>query len=467
MSISEWFARQIGYPAHEWLRGRRTLHEMERLARIAVDPPALAQRECAERLRDLLEFAARKLPYYAELFAERGVDPAGEDVYAELARLPVLHKAEVRANAEAMTYANVPGGLQPCVSGGTSGDTLHFYVDRVRQAQSMGARLFMHELLGVRPGDRRMWLWGSPIDLKASSLRRWRDRLINEVVLDAFDMSAAQMEAYLAQIVAYRPRLIVGYTSAVALLARYAAHRYPAERFADLRVIVLTGDEVHPEHRAVISSAFGCRVVSEYGSREVGLIAHECPRGRMHVISPHVYVEITQNDERVRPGICGNITCTNLNTRAQPLIRYYLGDIGALTSTACDCGLPWPVLQVLGARITGFVALPNGRLCHGHLLAYLVRADPCVVEFKVYQRALDRFEVLLVVNRSFTPATMAGIRQRFEQYFGRRVRVECRVVDHIPPDPSGKRRHVISDVAADYKQFDVLPTLAALKELCS
>ena len=462
MSVFEWFVRNLGYPAHERLRGRRTMHEMRRLAQIAADPPEMVAADCALRLRDLLQFAARRLPYYKKVFAAHGVNPNADDVYAELAKLPVLHKVDVRVNAAGMTYPNVPGGLQPCVSGGTSGDTLHFYIDRVRQSQSMGARLFMHELFGVRPGDRRMWLWGSPIDLKSSYVRRWRDRMINEVVLDAFDMAPAQMDVYLERIVAYRPRLLLGYTSAVALLARYAAGRYGPDSFPDLRVVVLTGDEVHPEHREVIAQTFGCQVVSEYGSREVGLIAHECPRGKLHVLAPHVYVEVTQGSERIRPGVCGNITCTNLNTRAQPLIRYYLGDIGTLATTGCDCGLPFPVLQIIGARITGFVALPGGRLCHGHLLAYLVRVDPCVVEFKVYQRALDAFEVLLVVDRDFTPATISGIQRRFAQYFGPRVSVDCRVVDHIPPDPSGKRRHVISDVAPEYRRFDVLHTLEAV-----
>lgn len=454
MSLSEWAVRHFSYPAHERLRGRRTLQEMRALGRLATLSPALVQQDGATRLRNLLRFAADKLPYYGQVFAHVGVVPDAEDPYAELAKLPLLHKADIRRHAPQMVYADVPGGLQPCVSGGTTGDTLHFYIDRLRQAQTMGARLFMQQLLGVQPGDRRAHLWGSPIELKQSRIRRWRDRLLNEIILDAFEMSAAQMDAYLKRIVVFRPRLIYAYTSAMVLLARYGAAQYGPRDFPWLRAIVVTGDEVTSEHRALIRQTFGCRVAAEYGSREVGLIGHECPFGRLHIIAPHVHVDITREDVCLPFGQCGNITCTTLNTRAQPMIRYRLGDVGTRSTAQCGCGLPFPVLEIAGARITGFVAMPDGRLRHGHLVAYLVRADPCVVEFKVFQRTLNRFEILLVVDHQFTSATIPAIEARFRRYFGPAVCIACRVVDHIPPDPSGKRRHVISDVAPQFERFE-------------
>ena len=219
---------------------------------------------------------------------------------------------------------------------------------------------------------------------------------------------------------------------------------------------VLTGDEVLPEVRREIADVFGCRVVSEYGSREVGLIAYECARGKLHVLSPHVHVEIVRNGRSVAAGEAGSIVCTNLNTRAQPLIRYALGDVGILSDVSCDCGLPLPVLEIEEARVTGFVALPDGRLCHGHLVAYLVRSDPRVLEFKVFQRALNAFEVLLVVAGDTQEDVCAGVCERFRRQFGADVRVECRIVDNIPPDPSGKRRHLVSDVAATRAEPEIM-----------
>jgi phenylacetate-CoA ligase len=442
------------FPLHERLRGRATLRELRQLVELAALPPDQLRSVVAGRLKELLRFAGTHLPYYGEQFARYGVDPDGEDPFGELSRLPVLEKADVRANAPRMIWQAVPGGLIPSVSGGTSGDTLHFFIDRVRAAQSMAARLFMQMQFGVMPGDLRFWLWGSPIELKRSRLRAWRDRLINEVVLDAFDMSPQTAQAYLQRIAAARPRVLIGYTSAVARLARQALGSARRQDFEGLALVVVTGDEVHPEHREIIAKAFGCPVASEYGSREVGLIAHECPHGRMHVIAPHILVEVVQRGRSVREKP-GRIVCTNLNTRAQPLIRYALGDVGRLVDGVCECGLPFPLMEITAGRITGFLALPDGRLRDGHLVAYVIRSDPGVADFRVYQRAVDRLEVLITVNERFTPATVEGIRTRLGQYLGPQVRVDCRVVSSLPPDPSGKRRHLVSEVAAGYLDFEL------------
>ena len=76
--------------------------------------------------------------------------------------------------------------------------------------------------------------------------------------------------------------------------------------------------------------------------------------------------------------------------------------------------------------------------------------QPGIVEFKTLQRELDSFEVLLAVDGRFDPATIPRIQQRYRELFGPRINVDCRVVERIPPDPSGKRRYVVSDVALNY-----------------
>lgn len=457
MSLGEALARRLFFPLHERLCGRSTQRQAQSLARLAARSPAQLDGECQSRLRELLTFAA-SLPFYRARFLRHGVCPAARDARRELERLPALTKAEVRENAAGMIWTRVPGGLQPCVSGGTSGDTLHFFVDRMRQSQSMGARLFMQSLFGVRPGDRRMWLWGSPIELQRSRMRRVRDRLINELVLDAFEMSSDAMDAYLSRMAAYQPRLLIGYSSAVARLAAHAQRRYTPADFPQLRVAVLTADEVTAAQRAVVTRVFGCPVASEYGSREAGLIAHECPHGAMHVISPFVHVEIMNAGRSAAPGEVGAIVCTNLGTRAQPMLRYAIGDVGALGPADCPCGLPLPTLSIRAARVTSFIALPGGRLCSGHLAAYLVRSDPRVCEFRVIQHELTRFEVLLSTERGGAAQAILGIRQRFRACFGPDVRVHCRTLAQIPPDASGKRRPIVSHVATCAERFDIVPT---------
>jgi len=446
--------RQVTYPLHEYLRGRPTLHELRALRRSSA--PGCRSSDSALRLRRLLVFAHRRLPYYRDLFTRCGVDPLGADPYAELRKLPVLTKNDVRAADLRAVWPDVPGGLIAATSGGTTGDTLYFYMDRRRQAQDLAARLFLQSLFGVQPGDRRLHLWGSPIESRAGRLRAWRDRLLNEKLLNAFDLSPARLDEYLSRVLRFQPRVLYGYPTALALLAQHAARHLGPRDFSWLRLVVTTGEELTPDQRNQLRATFGTPVASEYGNREVGIIAHDCPAGQMHIVSPHVFVEVLSGGQPAAPGTCGEIVCTTLNVRAQPLIRYRVGDVGRLTGEACSCGLPWPVLKLEGGKIAGFLALPDGRLCHGAVSSYAVNGLPGIVRFRTHQRRLDWIEVSLVVNEHFQPGSCERIRQRYQKLFGPRVQVDCRIVADIPADPSGKRRHVVSDVAPNYFEFKVV-----------
>ncbi|MEW6198901.1 MAG: glycosyltransferase [Planctomycetota bacterium] len=487
----------VTYRLHEWLRGRPTVREYRWLATLPALSPAELERDVQRRLRELLRFAGGAprspetnttmdatfpqplpgreggrngtsrvhsqaggtktlpapaggtptLPYYAQAFRRCGVNPDGDDPFAELRKLPPLTKRDVRDHGDAMTWRDVRGGLRPASSGGTTGDTIYFHTDAVRQAQDLAARLFMQGLFGIRPGERRLHLWGSPIESRGGRLRRYRDRLLNEMLLDAFDLSPARLDAHLRRLCRFRPAVVYGYTTAVTLLARHSTARFRPGDFDWLRLAVLTGEEILPEHVAMVQSAWGCAVAAEYGNREVGLIAHECPRGRLHVLSPHVLVEIVQDGRPVPAGQCGEIVCTPLNTRAQPFLRYRVGDVGRLVPEPCPCGLALPVLRVEGGKIAGFLTMPDGRLCHGAVSSHALKGLPGIVAFRTHQRRVDWIEVLLVVNAAFEPQAIETIRRRYRVLFGPHVRVDCRIVDEIPPDPSGKRRHVISDVS--------------------
>lgn len=444
--VYEYLVRTTIYPLHERLRGRRTVEKLHALRRLMRHAPAELQRFVDQRLVETLQFARRNLPFFAEIELRDADSPAHAGARAALSRLPVLSKADVRRHSDELTWPDVPGGLVPASSGGTTGDTLHFHIDRIRQAQDLAARLFMQSLFGVLPGARRLHLWGSPIEARARWLRRVRDRVINERLVSAFDLSPRRLDAYLDVLAGWQPAVVYGYPSALAALAHHAIERARTLPPGPLRLVVLTGEEIYPQQREVIQAAFGAPVASEYGNREVGLIAHECPHGNLHVITPHVCVEILRGGEPAALGQTGEIVCTTLGTRGQPMIRYRVGDLGRLLEHGCTCGLPLPLLKLEGGKVSGLLRLPDGRLCHGAVSSYAVQGLPGIRAFRTHQRSRARIDVLVEADERFTSAAAETVRQRYRKLFGPAVQVECQVVERIPPDPSGKRRHVISDV---------------------
>jgi hypothetical protein len=72
--LSTLLVRHAMYPLHEWLAGRDTLSELDRISAAARLPTSQAQRALSQRIRRTLRRAART-EYYARLFATLGVDP--------------------------------------------------------------------------------------------------------------------------------------------------------------------------------------------------------------------------------------------------------------------------------------------------------------------------------------------------------------------------------------------------------
>jgi phenylacetate-CoA ligase len=459
MSLCEQLVRRVAFPLHEWACRRPTLRCMEdSLACLRQDAREL-ERLQADRLKRLMAFARAQLPFYADRFRAAGIAAVATDPLAKLRRLPTLDKAAIRAAGATMVTADTGGGLLPAVTGGTSGDTLHFYFDRRRAAETMGARLAVQAAFGVRPGDRRAFVLSSPVETQVSRLKHGRNRLINEFVCNAFVMDEARAALVLRQLKRYQPRLIYGVSSALTMLLRHAAAAgVTAGDLPALRVVVATGEPVTAELRALTESVLGVATASEYGSREAGLIAHECPAGQVHVLTWQVVLETLIDGQPVTPGAVGELVVTPLHCYAQPLLRYMQGDLGRLTNESCSCGWALPVLELCNARTRDLIRLSDGRTCSGALAGHICRNHPDVIAYRVFQRALSVFEVWLVAKEAARKEIADQIRANCRHYFGPQVETRIRHVAEIPPLPSGKRSDFVCDLPPDGLGRGFVPT---------
>jgi len=432
-------------PLHEWSKGKPTFPRLRELERSQWLSPEAMRSLQLERLRALLAFAAEHSPYYRDAFAGVGVDPGRLAALGDLARLPLLDRETVRARFDDLRSRAPLGRLQRRSSGGSSGSPVTVLVDMERMGLQEACRLRAHRWFGVEPGEREIILWGSPLELGAQDrVRALRDRLTNSRLLSAFDLGEAALATHLAEIQRVRPAKMYGYASALHVLAQYA-ERQSAPPPRGLRAIFATAEPLFDFQRKALQSAFGCAVATEYGCRDGGLIALECPEGGLHVAAENVVVEILDPDAEGR----GEIAVTNLASRAFPMIRYRTGDVGSLDPAACRCGRGLPLLRSVEGRQTDFLVTPRGRVLHALSVIYLLRELPTLDAFRVVQEAIDRVVVWLQPVRPLSAAERDEIRSRFELLLGAECRVEIEEVVALPRTPSGKFRYVESKVAAD------------------
>jgi phenylacetate-CoA ligase len=447
MSVPAWFARGV-FRAQEAAMHRPTFAVLKQLE----DSQWLSREDVsalqAARLNALLQTALTHSPWHADRIRRAGLAEAvgaGTVTLADLARLPTMDKRDARDNVEQLVWRDVPGGVFPYTTGGSSGEPLIFHFGRARQAADAAGRVRARRWWGVEPGDREVYLWGAPVELnRTDRIKTLRDRLVNQLLLNAFEMSPARMDDYLDAITRWNPKAIYGYASSLTLLAAHAEERGVKLKLPALRVVSSTGEPLFPHQRELIERVFGVPVSVEYGARDAGLMALESPDGVLLQMSETHIVEVL--DDAGQSAEEGEAVITTLVSQAQPFIRYRTGDVVRRSGRADPGGRGLDVLDAVVGRQTDFIIAADGRIMHALALIYVLRAVPGVGQFKLIQHAIDRLEVQVVPDARWNEAAGTAVVQGLRARLGDALKVELRLLDAIAPEVSGKHRYVVSRV---------------------
>lgn len=448
MSLYSTMVSALLFPLHERLKGHGTraiLHELERSQ--WQSPAALAALQM-ESLRALLARVATQVPYYRELFARHSFAPGDFTSREALAMLPLIDKATIRANAAAWTATNARG-LVALSTSGSSGEPLHFRLGKHRISFDIAARWRATRWWGVDIGERELVLWGSPLEAAAQDrIRALRDALLRSRLLPARDLGPARLDAIVHELRAFRPRMLFGYPSALARIAFHAEAR--GQRMDDLgiRVAFCTSEVLRPEWRAAIARVFGCGVADEYGARDAGFIARECPQGGMHITAEELIVEVVDAHGRpLPPGHEGEIVVTNLAGPEFPFIRYRTGDRGTLADRPCACGRGLPLLEGISGRANDGLLAVDGSWVHGSAVNHALRELPGLQAYRIVQDAPTHLGITVAAHPPLPAAATEGLAAHVRRLLGAQMRVDIAQVAHIPPEANGKFRHIVCRVA--------------------
>ncbi len=443
--------RNILFPAHELMKGHKTMSFLKELEKNQWNTPEELKELQLRKLRELLEYVDKTVSYYHGLFCKVGLDPKNINNLEDIQALPFLRKDNIRDEKDRLISSEAVG-LSKSNTGGSTGTPLVFYLGKRRVSADVSAKMRVTRWWGVDIGDPEIVIWGSPVELsKQNRLRSIRDRLFRTHLLSAFNMSSEKMMEYLSFIKNFRPKHVFGYPSSIYLICKFAQKE--GVRLDDLgvRVVFVTAEKIYDYQRQLISESFGAPVANGYGGRDSGFIAHECPQGGMHITAENIILEIIDKEGRVLPsGNRGEIVVTELESHDFPFIRYRTGDVGVLSDDSCPCGRGLPLLKEVEGRTTDFIIAPDGRIMHGLSLIYVLREVQGIEEFKIVQEDLDNFVVQIIKTPSFDNSIEEKIRKGFQERLGNDIIVRFNYPEEIKAEKSGKFRYVVSKVAEAY-----------------
>jgi phenylacetate-CoA ligase len=397
-----------------------------------------------EKLQALLRHAFETTPYWRDLAKELGAEPEDFKSSADLARLPTLSKDVIMAEQERL-HAEDPGSgrVTEKSTGGSTGRNIWIKVDIGTHDRRRAAGMLTETWDDVHHGTRLATLWGSPLDAKPSLAARIYDNLANRVFYSVYGVTDETLDRYLDELARFKPEVISSYPSILSHLARRAGKERC--RALGARVIYSSAEVLFDDTRAEIEELFGAPVRNRYATRELGIVASDCPEGAgMHLMDMRFFVE---TGEPAAPGEPAELIVTDLDNRAFPMIRYRIEDMGRLIEGACPCGRPFRRLASLDGRTMDVIQTPDGRMFGGTFFSLLFRpADRTVEQFQVVQESIDRLHIRIVPGPNYGPERRSIILGHIKEKMGEALKVQLDEVDQIEPLPSGKHRFVVSKV---------------------
>ncbi|WP_223550143.1 phenylacetate--CoA ligase family protein [Aestuariivivens sp. NBU2969] len=361
-----------------------------------------------------------------------------------------------------MTKSDLQQPLETLLSQGFTKNNV--YIDKTSGASGhpfiFSKDKFCHALTWAVIQDRFGWFdidfnstkqarfYGIPLDKKGYYKERLKDFMSNRIRFNVFDLSDRAFEQWIAIFKNKPLEYLNGYTSPIVQFARYLQRKNMVLKTVcpTLRVCIVTSEMLFKGDKILMETQFGVPVINEYGASELDLIAFENPKGNWQVNSESLFVEVLDDDNNPLPyGEDGRLVITSLYNKAQPFIRYDIGDIGTLSK---DSSLKSPILEKLIGRTNDVIVLPSGKKAAGLTFYYItkriIEKDSSVKEFVIEQLKLDTFKVIYLSCKALSEKTIKAIIVEMENYLEQGLQIEFEKVDKLIRSKSGKLKQFTS-----------------------
>lgn len=416
-------------------------HRRKELIRTQYFDEFALERYQFQRLREILEYAYRNVPFYTDLFRQLDLHPSHFKCLEDLTKLPILTKHDVRSAGRRLVSSGFHRWmLRTAYTGGTTGAPMRI----TRDLHSIGnEHAFVRrqwDWAGIGLNDRCAHLTGRLVvspEKNQGRLYRY-DASLKELILSTYHLSDAVIPQYLEAMRAYGVVGLVAYPSAALTLARGCL-----ERNIDLplRAVLTSSETLNDIAKQIISEAFKCPVFDFYGSAERVCYIHTCEQKTYHIVPEYGITElvpVSNSDSACR------IVATGFWNRAMPLIRYDLEDQVVPSKERCSCGRVFPVVQCILGRPSIFLQTPSGRRLGTALLTHLLYGVSNIYESQLVQDAVDHVYMRYVPLPEFSDVDLNILRALVTQHLPSELKVDLVKVDAIARTNSGKFLPILS-----------------------
>jgi phenylacetate-CoA ligase len=416
------------------LIGGSMMSELRKLRKMKGDPSF--QRE---KLKNILQHAVKKSPYYRDLNI-----PFSEDPVTFLKKFPILTKQILRQETDRLLTMPIHGLSREC-SSGTSGFQSIVYWTKHEQSQHRATQLLWWEWAGLRMGDPILQTGITP---NRKLVKGIKDKLLNTYYLQAFSHSEEDVKKAFDWVKTKKDPVLAGYASSLYVLAQFAEKMGEQLSF---KTAISWGDKLFPHYRKQIERVFNTHVHETYGSAEGLMMGAQKDLDYMYLMNQNVYVELVDDQgNEVPEGEMGHVVVTSLNAYAMPLIRYRIGDLARMLpreNYPAKRTLDYPIIEKVIGRDTDLVRTPGGKMLVVHSFTGIFEHIPEISQFRITQEKLTGITVEFVAGDGYHEQLLDRIREKIGENIREAFDIEFIERNQIPPSASGKPQLIISKIS--------------------
>jgi len=398
-------------------------------------------RNAERRVIKEVQMAYANVPYYRHKYDQYGVDMKSIKTLADLQKLPVITKDEIREQFPEGIISK-QYDINQCHYSATTGSTgrsLPFIFSKATFAFYIATGVRLYTMIGYRPWHKLVYIKYTPLEYP-----RFGPFFRTEHI-----PSTIPVDEQIAMLRKMKPDLLIGYASLIYEIAL----RMTPEDLKSIRpkFIGLNSELSNKDQRELISQIFNCPVYDEYSTEETWMVASQCKKGKYHVFIDNVWVEyLDKSGNPVKPGEEGEIYLTTTRSPAMPFIRYRIGDLGRESTQTCSCGLPYPIIEEFNGRADDSFILPSGKYLSSLKILNTFTKNikkhlHLMEEFKVIQEEPGLIVIKFVKGKEYQEKHLTELVDALKKVFGEPVTIRVDFVDEIKTN-SIKRKAIESRV---------------------
>jgi len=400
-----------------------------------------------QQLSKLLHHAYENVPYYRNVFDERGLKPEDIKTIEDLSKLPYLTKDIVRKNLCNLISKDIPKDkLVSLRTSGSTGMPLLFYQQKkITDSIELAFIWKMWMSSGYQFNDRCVILRENIPERLSSANEVWWEwnPARNCLILSPYHMTEENLYNYVDKIKKFKPKAVQALPSLLFVLSDFM-QRHEMTLFPSPKVILCGSENLYPWQRKKVEDIFKCRVFSWYGQSEKVVLAGECEESsEYHIFPQYGITEVIRHDDKSvsREGETGEIVGTGFNNYAMPFIRYKTNDVAVWTNRRCGCGRAYRLLKRIEGRMQDFVVSRAGHLIPLTTIPYSFVNN--VRQFQFYQERPGELTLRIVRMPAYTEKDSQFIIGTLREKLGDEVDFSIEFVDDIARTKGGKYLYLI------------------------